>query len=63
MCQIVLETFFTVKMHVFFMFLLFPGSRCMPDVKASHGRGCGVRTIWGHPQQFVSIGICVMSLA
>ena len=35
----------------------------MPDVKASGGFGCEVRTIWGHPQQFESIGICVMSLA
>ena len=24
---------------------------------------CEVRTIWGHPQQFESIGICVTSLA
>ena len=35
----------------------------MPDVKASRGFGCEVRTVWGHPLQFESIGICVMSLA
>ena len=35
----------------------------MPDVKASRGFGCRVRTIWGHPQQFESIGICVTSVA
>ena len=32
-------------------------------MKASRGFGCEVRTIWGHPQLFESIGICVMSLA
>ena len=35
----------------------------MPDVKASRGFGCEARTIWGHPQQFESVGICVTSLA
>ena len=35
----------------------------MSDVKASRGFVCEVRTIWGHSQQFESIGICVMSLA
>ena len=35
----------------------------MPDVKASYGFGCEVRTVWGHRQQFESIGICVKSLA
>ena len=35
----------------------------MPDVKASCGFWREVRTIWGHPQQFESIGICVTSLA
>ena len=35
----------------------------MPNMKASRGFGCEVRTIWGHPQHFESIGICVMSLA
>ena len=59
---------FNVKMHAFFIFVcvvvgLFPGSRCMPDVKASRGFGCEVRTVCGHPKQFESIGICVMSLA
>ena len=34
----------------------------MPDVKARRGFGCEVRTIWGHPQQFESIGICVTSV-
>ena len=35
----------------------------MPTMKASRGVGCEVRTIWGHPLQFESVGICVMSLA
>ena len=34
----------------------------MQDVKASRGSRCEVRTSWGHPQQFESIGICVGSL-
>ena len=32
-------------------------------MKASRGFRCEVRTIWGHLQQFESIGICIMSLA
>ena len=41
----------------------FQAQEACPDVKARSGFGCEVRTIWGHPQQFESIGICVMSLA
>ena len=35
----------------------------MLAVEASRGFGFEVTTIWGHPQQFESIGIYVTSLA
>ena len=55
---------FDVKVHNFFIFFFFffPGSRCMPDAKAGRGFGFEENTIWGHLQQFESIGICVMIL-
>ena len=37
---------------------LFPGSSCMPWKLAIYV--CEVRTIWGHPQLFESIGISVL---
>ena len=35
----------------------------MPNVKASRGLRCEVRTTWGNPRLFESVGICVVSLA
>ena len=48
-------------MHVFLICV--PGSSCIPDVITSCGFECEVRTIWGHPQLFERIGVCVMNLA
>ena len=61
-CQSVLENVFNVKMHVFFVFFI---SRLTMHARCVNWAGyrCEVRTIWGHPQQFESTGICVTSLA
>ena len=54
--------FINVKMH-FFLLLLFPSTRYMPDLRASRGSGRDLRTLLGHPQPFQSIGVSAMSLA